>query len=117
MTQDRSGWCSVPVSLEIASQLEPGAVAFGKSVIDGHLLCLIGRDPDTRAWHLSLSHRRDVLDAQGHPVPGRLPTWAEVFEARYRFLPDKATMAMILPPRAEYVNLMPTCFHLYEVPG
>ena len=54
-------------------------------------------------WHLSISH------------PTRYPTWDEIRDARYDLLPDDCTMAMLLPPRAEYVNLHPNCFHLHEV--
>lgn len=54
-------------------------------------------------WHLSAS--RD----------DRLPTWDELHDARYALLPDSATMAMILPPKSEYVNKHEYCFHLWEV--
>lgn len=53
--------------------------------------------------HLSISH------------PTRYPTWDEIKAARYALIPDEATMAMLLPPRSEYVNLHPNCFHLHEV--
>lgn len=56
-------------------------------------------------WHLSISH------------PSRYPSWDEIKEARYRLTPDQITMAMILPPTAEYVNLHPNCFHLHEIDG
>ena len=55
-------------------------------------------------WHLSISH------------PSRYPVWDEIRDARYELLPDACTMAMLLPPRAEYVSLHPNCFHLHEVP-
>lgn len=55
-------------------------------------------------WHLSISH------------PTRYPTWEEIRDARYELLPDACTMGMLLPPKAEYVNLHPNCFHLHEVP-
>jgi hypothetical protein len=54
-------------------------------------------------WHLSISH------------PSRLPTWAEVVEARYRLMPDSICAAMLLPSKEEYVNLHEFCFHLHEV--
>lgn len=56
-------------------------------------------------WHLSIAH------------PKRLPTWEEVREARYHFLPDGVLMAMLLPPKEEYVNVHPFCFHLWEIQG
>lgn len=58
-------------------------------------------EPD--GWHLSISrHDRD-------------PTWDEIATARYRLLPQMLTFAMYLPPLADYVNLHPHTFHLYEV--
>lgn len=56
-------------------------------------------------WHLSISH------------PSRYPAWEEIRDARYDLLPDACTMGMLLPPRAEYINVHPNCFHLYEVPS
>lgn len=54
-------------------------------------------------WHLSISHK------------DRYPSWDEIREARYRLVPDAVTMAMLLPPRAEYVNLHDHCFHLHQI--
>jgi hypothetical protein len=54
-------------------------------------------------WHLSISH------------PDRDPTWEEIRSARYALLPDEAQMALILPPKAEYVNAHEHCFHLWEI--
>lgn len=58
---------------------------------------------ETSRWHLSISH------------PLRYPKWDEIVNARYALVPDHVTMAMFLPPRAEYVNLHKNCFHLHEV--
>jgi hypothetical protein len=54
-------------------------------------------------WHLSIS-RRD-----------RYPVWNEIKAARYALIPEECTMAMLLPPKDEYVNLHPNCFHLHEI--
>jgi len=54
-------------------------------------------------WHLSIS------------TTTRYPTWDEIRDARYALLPDDITMAMLLPPKGEYVNVHPNCFHLHEV--
>ncbi len=54
-------------------------------------------------WHLSIAH------------PRRLPTWREVSQARYRVVPDNATMVMILPPKEAYVNVHRFCFQLVEI--
>lgn len=58
---------------------------------------------ETKRWHLSISH------------PMRYPKWDEITDARYTLVPDHVTMAMILPPRAEYVNIHKNCFHLHEI--
>ena len=54
-------------------------------------------------WHMSIS-RND-----------RYPSWDEIRDARYALLPDDVTIAMLLPPKAEYVDLHPNCFHLHEI--
>ena len=56
-----------------------------------------------RRWHLSISH------------PTRFPTWTEIHDARYALIPDDCTMAMLLPPKAQYINIEETCFHLTEI--
>jgi hypothetical protein len=74
-----------------------GGKAYRKSA------CNIIVSNDNGLWHLSIS-RTD-----------RYPSWGEIYRARYDLLPDEITMAMYLPPKAEYVNLHPNCFHLYQV--
>ena len=56
-------------------------------------------------WHLSIS------------CPNRNPTWEEIKQARYDFCPHDVSMAMILPPTDEYVNVHKFCFHLHEIPN
>lgn len=58
---------------------------------------------DNGRWHLSIAH------------PDRDPTWKEIHDARYKFVPDEVTMVMFLPPKAQYVNLHEHCFHLWEI--
>lgn len=58
---------------------------------------------DDGLWHISISHHK------------RYPTFDEIKEARYKFIPDDVTMAMFFPPRSQYVNVHPNCFHLFEV--
>jgi hypothetical protein len=60
-------------------------------------------DPWPKSWHLSISH------------PFRYPTWDEIKAARYDLLPHDVTMAMILPPTSEYVNIHENCFHLHQI--
>lgn len=98
----------------------PGNRAYQREVGDGHLSVFVGREPTTVAngdrlllWHLSISHRTNDQP----PQPGRYPTWDEIREARERFIPDEVTVAMFLPPKAEYVNVHSTTFHLWEVTG
>lgn len=52
--------------------------------------------------HLSISH------------PRRYPYWHEIIDARYTFFEDDDTVIQILPPKSEYVNLHPNCFHLWS---
>lgn len=47
-------------------------------------------------------------------APGRYPTWDEIASIKEHVFPD-VRMAMILPPRAEHVNLHATCLHIWEV--
>ena len=54
-------------------------------------------------WHLSIS------------THNRYPTWDEIADARYDLLPDAIEVAMLLPPKAHYVNLHPYVFHLWEI--
>lgn len=54
-------------------------------------------------WHMSISCK------------DRDPTWDEIATARYRLIPDRVTMAMLLPPMREYVNLHDHVFHLHEM--
>lgn len=56
-------------------------------------------------WHISISH------------PRRYPTWDEIYQAWYDLVPDAEyrTGAIILPKKAEYVNIHPNCFHVHEI--
>ncbi len=56
-------------------------------------------------WHLSIS------------TPYRNPTWEEIKQARYDLLSHNITMAMVLPPTEEFVNIHNFCFHLYQIPN
>jgi hypothetical protein len=68
----------------------------------------VGREPDLAGelqWHLSIS------------TPYRNPKWEEIKQARYDLCPHDVTLAMILPPTAEYINLHNFCFHLHQIPN
>lgn len=58
---------------------------------------------DGGKWHLSISH------------PSRYPTYDEIKEARYKFIPNNATVAMLFPPKEEFINVHQNCFHLWEI--
>lgn len=63
-----------------------------------------GKDGDW-LWHMSMSH------------PKRHPTWDEIKAARYWLLSPDLTFGMLLPPPAQYVNVVAQdhTFHLWEV--
>lgn len=67
----------------------------------GRLRAIVSRED---GWHLSVSRT------------GAYPTWDEVADARYRFVPDRLTMVMHLPPRAQWVDFHESTFHLWELP-
>lgn len=56
-------------------------------------------------WHMSIS------------VPHRYPTWDEIYQAWYDLVPgaETRTGAILLPPKAEYVNIHLNCFHVHEL--
>lgn len=108
-----TAWVQVQVPSMLLSQI-PEIKGWQQKVTDGGVLSVfVGPEPGA-GWHLSISH---TVQFNGDVRPGRYPTWDEIKDARYRFCPDYVTMAMFLPPRAEYVNVHDTTFHLHEVPG
>lgn len=93
----------------------PGLRIYQRDVEDGHLSVMVGAEASENGprWHLSISHRTNGRD----PRPGRYPTWDEIKDARYRFMPGDITVAQILPPEDEYVNVHSTTFHLWQIEG
>lgn len=77
----------------------PNSQAFQR----GSVRCIVSLDGPEKLWHISISCQH------------RYPHWDEIKKARYDLVPDEVTMAMILPPRSEYVNIHPNCFHLHEL--
>jgi hypothetical protein len=65
--------------------------------------CTVIVSHSDQGWHFSIAH------------PTRYPTWDEVAKVRYELIPDEAQMAMMLPPRSEYVNIHNFCFQCHEV--
>jgi hypothetical protein len=79
---------------------------YNKAFARGEVRVWVSRDvyaDGSVRWHLSISCK------------SRYPTWDEIHDARYALLPNDITVAMILPPKEEYVNLHPNCFHLHEI--
>lgn len=70
----------------------------------GKVNILVGWSPEF-GWHISISH------------PERYPTWDEVAKVRYELVPDEVVMGMILPSKADYINIHNFCFHLHELPA
>jgi hypothetical protein len=94
----------------------PGLRVYQREVPDGHLSVLVGCETaglESPRWHLSISHRTNTHP----PEPGRYPAWDEIKDARYRFMPGDITVAQLLPPEAECVNVASTTFHLWEIPA
>ncbi len=65
--------------------------------------CIVIVSKDDGLWHLSIS-RKD-----------RLPTYDELKDARYQFLPDVEYAIQVFPPKSEFVNLHTFCLHLWEL--
>ena len=82
-----------------------------RRVDDGVLRAFVAREPS--GWHLSIAHSRPLGDRHRR----RYCNWDEIAEARYSLLPDDITVAMLLPPRGQYVAVHPTVFHLHEIPS
>jgi hypothetical protein len=115
---DLGPWRRIPVDGAVqrwaAASGEPGIRAYQRDLQDGHLTAFAALATwpawDGPRWHLSISHRT----SEEHPQPGRYPDWDEIADARYRFLPGDIHVAMLMPPRSEYVNIHATCFHLWQ---
>ena len=116
----RGKWRQVPIPPRVLAGLEPDARCFVRRLDDRDRTVLqvtVGRSSNA-GWHLSIVHvRTDLVGPTGGPVTGRIPTWEEIRDARYELLPDDIYMAIILPPRKDYVDLGPSTMHLYEIPG
>lgn len=78
----------------------PSPLGVGDIYRSGDLIALASVEPQGR--HLSVS------------AVGRYPTWDEIASIKDLIWPD-VKMSMILPPRAEYVNLHQTCLHVWEL--
>lgn len=64
--------------------------------------CNVIVSKDAGLWHLSISRKN------------RLPSYDDLKEARYRFMPDIEYVVQIFPPKKDFVNLHEYCLHLWE---
>jgi hypothetical protein len=65
--------------------------------------CRIIVSIDGGKWHLSISKHNAS------------PSYKEIKEARYKFMPNDIYVAQIFPPKEEFVNIHPYCHHLWEI--
>jgi hypothetical protein len=86
------------IPADVRALLEPGSRTYMMGA------CRIIVSQQRAGWHLSISRAK------------RLPSWEDVRDARYALIPDEALMALLLPPRDEYVNVHEFCLQLYEIP-
>jgi hypothetical protein len=91
----------LPVTPELRRGLPPDTPI--RAFMLGDCSVIITHD-NSKTWHLSIA------------CSWRYPTWNEIAEARYRLLPGDITMALLLPPLEEYVNVHKNCFQLHEIP-
>ena len=82
--------------------LQPGTKAYKRGICK----ILISPPHNGKGWHMSIS------------TSSRDPTWSEIRDAWYDLIHDAENRngAMFFPPKNEYVNLHPYCFHVHEVP-
>lgn len=90
-------WILLPHTTSI-----PGAIKV-QCYSRGACRVIVSLNGPEQFWHISISCQK------------RYPSWDEIKKARYDLVPDAVTMAMFLPPKDEYVNIHPNCFHLHEV--
>ena len=62
------------------------------------------RTPHGRLLHVSVSYEDHA------------PTWDDIKVVRQAFYPDDIDVAMMLPQKRDYVNVMPYCFHMWQTP-
>jgi hypothetical protein len=95
------GWRDVgPMKLEVEGSDMPA-----HAYVKGPCRVLVSHEPHAgkMRWHLSIS------------CTTRYPDWEEIKDARYALLPVGLTFAQILPPRDQFINIHPNCFHLWEL--
>lgn len=91
----------IPSPLATDRRLVNGSNSYLRTYRLGECTVIVTREYGR--WHLSIAHE------------SRYPTWDEIAEARYRILPGDLVMGLLLPPKAEYVNIHRNCFQIVEV--
>jgi hypothetical protein len=81
----------------------PSPVPTARAYQFGECTVMVGIEQ--RRWHMSIAHRK------------RYPTWDEIRDARYRFIPPDINVGMLLPPPENDVNIHQNCFHLCQLTG
>jgi hypothetical protein len=99
-----AGWETFSVTPPIARRygLPDGTSGFRKLVDDGALIAIVGQS--TNGWAFALSHVVTLEDPDAM-VPGRYPTFAEVYGARRVLVPDDALMVAVLEPMSMALRL------------
>ncbi len=95
------GYEEIPVP-EITRKILPPNAESHAYVRGG--LCVI-LSVENGMHHLSISHE------------DRDPTWLEIRQARYAFITENVTMALVLPHDDEFFNIFSGIFHLYQING
>lgn len=66
------------------------------------VLMTVGLHDGKRWIHFSMAH------------PSRVPHFVELRDFKRHFLGDERKAILVLPPKAEYVNIHPFCLHLFS---
>jgi hypothetical protein len=108
MTEDNSllvaGWEPFAITPELFHRFgyPGGTTGYRKLVHDGALVAIVGQS--TNGWAFALSHVVTLEDPDAM-VPGRYPTFAEVYGARRVLVPDDALMVAVLEPMSFALRL------------
>jgi len=98
-----TGWTPLDVTPQLVRRygLPTGTHGYRKLVSDGCLVAIVGRDDNGHA--MALTHVAHF--ATDEPVPGRLPTFADVYAARNVLVPRDVLMVAILEPMSYALRL------------
>src|SRR5215467_11942539 len=98
-----TGWTPLDVTPQLVRRygLPTGTHGYRKLVSDGSLIAIVGRDDNGHA--MALTHV--AYFAADEIVPGRLPTFAEIYAARNVLVPRDALMVAVLEPMSFALRL------------